>query len=492
MNSDKVEQITFPEPDAVLTEKPSIKKYLKYLLFFGPGAILASMTIGQGQLILGPHIGAWAGYGLLWLITVNVASYVIAYISSRFTMLSGISLMDMFAIKTKKGWFNWLLIVIMLIFIPTFTASIITTIGQSLAWILGFGNETYIIWGIAACLIAGFLVLFARYKFLEHMQAFFIVVLGAGAIISALFIFQKFNPNIFELILSFFRIGNVPSYPDWVLASSSATPTPVPLLMLGYLGTLTITLIPLVSYLGWVKVKKWGIFKDKEDPNAFSEKCFDSFRREGKITYLPNTNDEVKKSRLLLRPIHIDLIIAFIIVSIVSVAYVVAGKFLLGLQGDGSVLLPSDMDLIKTQAVIFTQFAYWLEPLFKVSVFFALFGTIYAGFEAATRMLYETSKHIIPRVHETSYRRFMGYLLVYILVTGIPLSLLIYNGLSVMLVLSITLLFLGVIGVIIYGIGAVYMTQKILPEKYKFGKKGLILAIFFIVLICIPVLSLFL
>ena len=124
MNSDKMEQITFPEPDAVLTEKPSIKKYLKYLLFFGPGAILASMTIGQGQLILGPHIGAWAGYGLLWLITVNVASYVIAYISSRFTMLSGISLMDMFAIKTKKGWFNWLLIVIMLIFIPTFTASI--------------------------------------------------------------------------------------------------------------------------------------------------------------------------------------------------------------------------------------------------------------------------------------------------------------------------------------------------------------------------------
>ena len=125
-------------------------------------------------------------------------------------------------------------------------------------------------------------------------------------------------------------------------------------------------------------------------------------------------------------------------------------------------------------------------------VFFALFGTIYAGFEAATRMLYETSKHIITRVHDTSYRRFMGYLLIYILATGIPLSLLIYNGLSVMLVLSITLLFLGVITVIIYGIGAVYMTQKILPEKYKFGKKELILAIFFIILLCVPVLSLFL
>jgi len=90
---------------------------------------LASMTIGQGQLILGPQIGAWAGYALLWLITLNIGSYLIAYVGSRFTLLSGISLMDIFAIKTRRGWVNWLLISIMAIFVPAFAATIITTLG---------------------------------------------------------------------------------------------------------------------------------------------------------------------------------------------------------------------------------------------------------------------------------------------------------------------------------------------------------------------------
>ena len=88
------EKISFPEPAKVLNEKPSIKKYLKYLMFFGPGAIVASMTIGQGQLILGPQIGAWAQFGLMWLITANLASYIFCYIGTRFTMLSGINMMD--------------------------------------------------------------------------------------------------------------------------------------------------------------------------------------------------------------------------------------------------------------------------------------------------------------------------------------------------------------------------------------------------------------
>ena len=50
MKSDKQNLISFPDP--VLTEKPSIKNYIKYIAFFGPGAIVASITIGQGQTCL--------------------------------------------------------------------------------------------------------------------------------------------------------------------------------------------------------------------------------------------------------------------------------------------------------------------------------------------------------------------------------------------------------------------------------------------------------
>ena len=188
------EQIKYPNPDSVFLEKPSLKKYIKYLSFFGPGAIVASLTIGQGQLVIGPQIGAWAGFALLWLITLNIGSYIVAYVSIRFTMLSGINVIDLFAAKTKKGWFNWLIIIIMLIFIPIFTASIITTLGQSIQWILGFGH--YLIWGILFCLIAAFFVLIGRYRLLEYTQAFFVGILAIGAIISIFYIISILKLNI--------------------------------------------------------------------------------------------------------------------------------------------------------------------------------------------------------------------------------------------------------------------------------------------------------
>ncbi|MFO8077415.1 MAG: Nramp family divalent metal transporter [Thermoplasmatota archaeon] len=482
------ETITYPDPPQVLTEKPSLKKYLKYIGFFGPGAIVASLTIGQGQLIIGPQIGAWAGFALLWLITINIGSYIIAYVSCRFTMLSGIGVTDLFAIRSKKGWFNWLLILIMLFFIPVFAASIITTLGQCLVWIFGFGH--YLWWGISFAILIGFIVFLGKYRLLEYTQALFVTVLAVGAIISVLLIQPP--PDIAEILPNFFTIGqNVPQvYPDWVNQVEGFQKTPIPLTMLGYLGTLTFTLIVLIGYLGWIKVKKWGIFGSSTDPHLLSHQLLKSLTKNKKITYLPHDQTEIKKSKILLKPLLIDLAFAFLVVSIVSTAYMIAGESLLGLQPDGSVLLPSDLDLITEQGRIFSHMASWLEPLFKISVFFALFGTAYAGFEAGTRMLFETGKTIIPTIKKIEYRRFMLYVILYILVPGIPLSILMWKGLSVLLMLSLTLMFLGVFGVLIYGVGAVYLSQKVLPDEYKLGKIGFFLSILGIILLSIPVINL--
>jgi hypothetical protein len=51
-------------------------------------------------------------------------------------------------------------------------------------------------------------------------------------------------------------------------------------------------------------------------------------------------------------------------------------------------------------------------------------------------------------------------------------------------------MFLGVFGVIIYGIGAVYLSQKILPEKYRLKKIPLSLTIVGIILLCVPLITL--
>ncbi|MBU1941927.1 MAG: hypothetical protein KKC68_09165, partial [Candidatus Thermoplasmatota archaeon] len=134
----------------------------------------------------------------------------------------------------------------------------------------------------------------------------------------------------------------------------------------------------------------------------------------------------------------------------------------------------------------------WLTPLYQISVFFALFGTAYAGFEAASRMLFETSKHLSKRINRLPYRKFLVLLMIYILVTGIPVSILIYFGVSVVLILSLTLLFIGVVGVVIYGFGAIYMSQKVLPKDYRLKPLGLILALIGLAFMMLPLLFLLL
>ena len=484
-----MEEIRFPEPDEVLKEKPSLKKYLRYLLFFGPGAIIASVTIGQGQLILGPQIGAWAQDRLLWIITLSFGSYFIAYVAVRFTLISGINLVDLFALKLK-GALNWFFIALIVIFIPMFAATIITTLGISLQWIFGFDNSLVLVWGTYFGILAVMLVILWRYKIIEYTQAFFVVVLAAGAIASMISSVMTGQLHLLKAIPHFFTIGDIPSYPSWVPESISSKP--ISLTILGYLGTLTVTIITVVGYSGWIKVKKWGIFKRRGDANKLSEKLFERFKEKGKIDYLPEDEKEIRKAKLLITPALVDLMLAFIIVAIVSTAYMLGGYAWLGRAH----LIPTDANPLKAQAEIFRNIAKsmsnWLVPLFKISLFFALFGTIYAGFEAASRMLYETMKGVAPKIRKIEYKQFTFYVFVYLFLIGIPLAVAIFTRiLSLLTILGLTLLFIGVIGVIIYGAGAIYYTQKVLPKPYRLGKAGMAIAILSLIFMAIPFIFIF-
>ena len=84
-------------------------------------------------------------------------------------------------------------------------------------------------------------------------------------------------------------------------------------------------------------------------------------------------------------------------------------------------------------------------------------------------------------------------MLVYILVCSVPLAIkmTIDPNFSVLTFLSITLMFIGVIGVIIYGIGTIILSQTVLPKKYKLGKIGLALSIIAVIFMSIPLIYLF-
>ena len=78
---------SYPDP-------PRPPRGLAFLRAFGPGAVLASATIGAGETILAVRAGAWGGYDLLWLVLIAsfTKSFLLLYLLGRYSALTGESI----------------------------------------------------------------------------------------------------------------------------------------------------------------------------------------------------------------------------------------------------------------------------------------------------------------------------------------------------------------------------------------------------------------
>ena len=84
-------KLRVPRPSGVFAEPWSAKKALGLLAVFGPAAIVASVSIGAGETIVVVRAGAWARYGLLWLVLLScvVKGVFVTYLLGRYTAVSG-------------------------------------------------------------------------------------------------------------------------------------------------------------------------------------------------------------------------------------------------------------------------------------------------------------------------------------------------------------------------------------------------------------------
>ena len=74
-----------PLPPALQSRNP-----LRWLSVFGPGAIIASLTIGVGELVFSSRGGAIFGYRLLWFFALVLAmKWVLVFGSARHMILTG-------------------------------------------------------------------------------------------------------------------------------------------------------------------------------------------------------------------------------------------------------------------------------------------------------------------------------------------------------------------------------------------------------------------
>jgi Mn2+/Fe2+ NRAMP family transporter len=76
----------YPEPPQALVE-PSAKHALAYL---GPGVIIASVTIGSGELVHASRSEAIFGYGMLWcFFYAGLFKAIQVYTAGRYITLTG-------------------------------------------------------------------------------------------------------------------------------------------------------------------------------------------------------------------------------------------------------------------------------------------------------------------------------------------------------------------------------------------------------------------
>jgi len=124
-------------------------RYLYYLKYFGPGAVIACMTIGAGDIVLAPRIGAWAIplYSALWIITfAMITKALTAYLATRYSLLSGEHIMTLFSRVRPRGWVNILSLIIGFALLPFMIATFLTILGNVLTVFTGTGD--FIIWGV--------------------------------------------------------------------------------------------------------------------------------------------------------------------------------------------------------------------------------------------------------------------------------------------------------------------------------------------------------
>jgi len=223
---------------------------LRYIKYFGPGAILASMTIGAGNIVLAPRVGAWAVpiYSALWIVTFAMLTKgLTAYMATRYTLLSGEHIMTLFYRFRPKGWINVLSIAFIVILLPFMIATCLTILGNAITLFTNFGN--YMFWGIGLGLFFAALGFFGSFELLQKIQLVFALFLAFGAIIAIIVV----EPDFFDIFVASFNI-QVPKVATWV-TSEDILAVPVLMQMGAVYGTMNGVYSDFTAYVSWWRLK---------------------------------------------------------------------------------------------------------------------------------------------------------------------------------------------------------------------------------------------
>ncbi|MBI4604427.1 MAG: Nramp family divalent metal transporter [Planctomycetes bacterium] len=435
------------------------QKALGVFKSFGPGAILASISIGAGETIVAVRTGAWARYDLLWVVLVSclVKAVLVTYMLGRYTALSGESIgQRLVRLPGPRGWLLLGVIGVEVLFAPLAWVAIARPCGNLIHELAGCGwsgcENVYTTLFIALALAVS---LTHTYRRLEKAQLALCGVLVAGTLAGTLIVW----PDIAALLEgTFLRIGRLPdSAPPWTPPDATRFPWLNLATVFAYIGG---SVTGYIAYANWIGIRGWGLTGHPEI-EAIRRRA----ARAARIDYLPEDPEQARRLLRLTSPMRWDIAQGAVVLFVVTAAFMISGAAALydrqaGFQG---------WSLLRDQAHVWQNISPWLTPIYYGTVLAALFGTLTALPEVYARVTQEFLSAIWPE-RPWIYGRIRAAIAAAILVEA---GLLVWVGLDFEILTQIAGFFLSNLAVAAMAMAGLYLNW-VLPPRYRL--RGLALA----------------
>jgi len=413
---------------------------------FGPGAVIASMTVGTGETIFAPRMGALFGYTTFWVVlTAVVAKGLLVYGGARHLVLAGEHPMAAWArFRGPRGWVPALIGAVAVVSFPLWIATLSDAVGSVCIWVTGIGAGQWWgrpFWGTVVIAATMTLTLVQTYDILERVSFAFLGLKILFVLAACVVVRPDWLAALAGLLPAWVE------YPAWAGASDPELLRRPPVLELAtLLGTVGGGVQDYLGYVGCMREKEWGA----------------SSLADGAPARMPLAEEQVRWGRTWLRAPAFDVLSSFAAVFAMTGLFMLLGAALLHPQQQ----VPTNSDLYGQQAQFLGVVHPSLVHLYKAGIFFALFGAVYGCFEVYARSLHEPVRALWPR-REWDLKRLRLWNTLY---SGLGGLLILWTGLRSVTLATFVSPLSGVLGCGLWCLAMLAVDRTQMPAPYRMGR----------------------
>ena len=434
-----------------IPEELKSRKLVTLLRFFGPGAIIASVTIGSGETVFASRGGALFGYALLWcFVGGGLMKFVQVYTAARYITLTGEHPIERWCyLPGPRGWAVWVLSIITILCFPMWLSGLPKMLGGLTVWIFdleggGLWGDPRV-WGTGFVIIAVVLTMIQSYGVLERTQTIIVGFLLASILVATL----AAKPDWLAALIGAV-VPTIPEYKPWVFSKYPAIAARSPWIELGtYLGAIGGGTQDYFGYIGMLREKAWGLMGRKVKGSS-------------KGVIIQASPQNYAMGRSWLRAPLIDGTVSFGCIVVFTMAFMMLGAALLNPKQ----VAPDDMNLLTLQAEFLTRLHPYLLYLYQLGVFAAFLGTILAAYEIYVRSTYECLRPIVPQVRKKPLAALRPWVVAYCGIGGVAIM---WLGGNPVHIVTPAAIFGGVLTCGLWCLLMIWTDQKFLPKPLRMG-----------------------